>query len=110
MTRTLAAVNLHYKRQTGSIKNYTFGVYFNVVAANMTVEGGWIPCAPFLNRARKKVLTLLSRFYSQKQVDDQVTLLNRQYIRTGVGFHLLGVTRIISRYWHETVEAGLSVS
>jgi len=46
MTRTLAAVNLNYKRQTGSIKNYTFGVYFNVVAANMTVEGGWIPYAP----------------------------------------------------------------
>ena len=39
MERDVAAVNL--KRQTGG--NYTFGVYFNVIATNMTIDGGWIP-------------------------------------------------------------------
>ena len=39
MERDVAAVN--FKRQTGG--NYTFGVYFNVIAANMTINGGWIP-------------------------------------------------------------------
>jgi hypothetical protein len=39
MERDMAAVN--FKRQTGG--NYTFGVYFNVIAANMTTDGGWIP-------------------------------------------------------------------
>lgn len=54
MKRSLSAVNLNAKRQTGNstAANYDFGIYFNVVASNMTIAGGWVPyvCAtPYLS-------------------------------------------------------------
>ena len=45
MRRTLAAVNLG-SRQTGNTTDYDFGIYFNVVASNMTIQGGWVPYVP----------------------------------------------------------------
>ena len=45
MEKDVAAVN--FKRQTGGIRNYTFGIYLNVVAANMTTDGGWVPYVAF---------------------------------------------------------------
>jgi hypothetical protein len=48
MERDVAAVN--FKRQTGSIRNYTFGIYFNIVAANMTTDGGWMPYVAEIRR------------------------------------------------------------
>ncbi len=58
MAETLAAVNLNYKRQTFSIRNYTFGVYFNIVASNMTVAGGWIPYVPLFFSNSTDTVTL----------------------------------------------------
>ncbi|KDR83134.1 hypothetical protein GALMADRAFT_57530 [Galerina marginata CBS 339.88] len=81
----VALSRIHIPRQS-DIQEYTFDVYFNIVAANMTEVGGWIP---------------------QKQIDDQMTLLNERYVGTGVSFKFASVTRIISRYWHETIDAGL---
>ncbi|PPQ66393.1 hypothetical protein CVT24_007222 [Panaeolus cyanescens] len=80
MTQTLE--RLRIPRQAG-IKNYEFDVYFNVVAKNMTTDGGWAP---------------------QKHIDDQMALLNERYVGTGVSWKLVSVTRIISRYWHETID------
>jgi hypothetical protein len=45
----------------------------------------------------------------QKQIDDQITLMNSRYEGTGIRFHLLGVTRIINKYWHETEAPSLCV-
>jgi hypothetical protein len=81
-----ALAGIHVPRQ-GTPAEYTFDVYFNTVAANMTTEGGWIP---------------------QSQIDAQMTLLNERYVGTGVSFNYVNVTRIISRYWHETIDADLS--
>ncbi|KAJ3514346.1 hypothetical protein NLJ89_g2427 [Agrocybe chaxingu] len=80
-----ALARLRIPRQT-TIQDYNFGVYFNIVASNMTTEGGWVP---------------------QSQIDDQMTLLNERYVGTGVSFTLLNVTRVISRYWHETIDSDL---
>ncbi|KAF9046223.1 hypothetical protein BJ165DRAFT_1469636 [Panaeolus papilionaceus] len=80
MTHDLA--RLRIPRQAG-IKNYEFDVYFNVVAKNMTTAGGWAP---------------------QSQVDAQVKLLNDRYVGTGVSWKLVSTTRILSRYWHETID------
>jgi len=85
MEKTVSGVNLNPRQAT----TYDFGIYFNVIAANMTAEGGWVP---------------------QKQIDDQITLLNARYAAnsTGIRFHLVNVTRVVNRYWHETVAPGLS--
>lgn len=45
MRSTLAAVNLD-SRQTANTTDYDFGIYFNVVASNMTIQGGWVPYVP----------------------------------------------------------------
>lgn len=81
-----AISKLKSRRQT-SLTEYTFDVYFNVVAANMTTEGGWMP---------------------QSQIDAQMKLLNEKYVGTGVTWNYVNVTRVLSRYWHETVDAGLT--
>ena len=104
MEKDVAAVN--FKRQTGSIRNYTFGIYFNVVAANMTTDGGWIPYVHSLHFFR---VFLLNGFYRQKQIDDQMDLLNRRYVGTGISFTLLSVTRILSRLWHEIIDGEVYV-
>ncbi|KIM41040.1 hypothetical protein M413DRAFT_445788 [Hebeloma cylindrosporum] len=80
-----ALSNIHFARQS-TPKEYTFDVYFNTIAANMTTEGGWIP---------------------QSQIDAQMKLLNERYVGTGVSFNYVSVTRVLSRYWHETIDAGL---
>jgi hypothetical protein len=36
-------------------------------------------------------------------------LLNERYVGTGVSWNFVNTTRIISRYWHETIDAGLCV-
>ena len=51
MEKAVAAANLNVKRQTGN-ESYDFGIYFNVIASNMTEEGGWVPYVhplPFIN-------------------------------------------------------------
>jgi hypothetical protein len=45
----------------------------------------------------------------QSQIDAQMKLLNERYVGTGVSFNYVSVTRIISRYWHETIDADLYV-
>ncbi|KAF8976991.1 hypothetical protein BDQ17DRAFT_1454227, partial [Cyathus striatus] len=47
-------------------------VYFHVVAANETVEGGWIP---------------------DRAIDAQMTVLNEDFASTGVQWVLAGVDR-----------------
>jgi hypothetical protein len=87
METTVAAVNLA-RRQTST---YEFGIYFTVVAANTTEAGGWVP---------------------QKQIDDQITLLNARFASTGtrIRFRLLNVTRIVNRNWHDNVDSGNALS
>jgi len=45
----------------------------------------------------------------QTQIDAQMKLLNERYVGTGVSFNYVSVTRVLSRYWHETIDAGLYV-
>jgi hypothetical protein len=45
----------------------------------------------------------------QTQIDAQMKLLNERYVGTGVSFNYISVTRVLSRYWHETIDAGLYV-
>jgi len=99
MEKAVAAVNLNAKRQTGT--SYDFGIYFNVVASNRTEEGGWIPYVHAL-----PFYYFPTYFYRQKQIDDQITLLNSKFTatETRIRFHLLNVTRIINQNWHENVE------
>ncbi len=100
MEKAVAAVNLNVKRQTGN--SYDFGIYFNVVASNRTEEGGWVPYVHAL-----PFYYFLTYFYRQKQIDDQITLLNSRFTttKTRIRFHLLNVTRIINQNWHENVES-----
>ena len=38
----IALEKIHVRRQGGS-SEYKFPVYFNIVAKNMTTDGGWVP-------------------------------------------------------------------
>ncbi|KAF9013182.1 hypothetical protein BDQ17DRAFT_1386797 [Cyathus striatus] len=53
-------------------------VYFHVVAANKTVEGGWVP---------------------DEQIEAQVATMNRDYNNTGLSFKHVNTSRIISEEW-----------
>jgi len=56
----------------------TIDVYFHVVHANETYEGGWVP---------------------DEQVHAQVRVLNEDYNSTGISFNLLNISRIKSEDW-----------
>lgn len=56
----------------------TLDVYFHVVFANQTAEGGYVP---------------------DEAIERQVEVLNRDYNTTGVSFKLVNVTRIQSEEW-----------
>ncbi|PPQ70099.1 hypothetical protein CVT24_003870 [Panaeolus cyanescens] len=55
----------------------TIDVHFNVVAGNMTEEGGWVP---------------------DRMIQDQMELLNDRFTPTGIQFRYRSTTRIISNY------------
>ncbi|KAF9034132.1 pregnancy-associated plasma protein-A-domain-containing protein [Panaeolus papilionaceus] len=55
-----------------------FDLHFNVVAGNMTTEGGWVP---------------------DSMIDAQMALLNRNYRPSGIQFQHKSTTRILSNYW-----------
>uniref|UniRef100_A0A8H8CR92 Peptidase M43 pregnancy-associated plasma-A domain-containing protein n=1 Tax=Psilocybe cubensis TaxID=181762 RepID=A0A8H8CR92_PSICU len=57
-------------------------VYFNVIAANKTIAGGWIPA---------------------HQIKSQIAVLNRDFKSTGVQYRLAKVTRYISKRWFNGV-------
>ncbi|KAF8965973.1 hypothetical protein BDZ97DRAFT_743176 [Flammula alnicola] len=66
------------RRQTSS---YVFDVYFNVVAANFTYAGGWVP---------------------DTQITAQMEALNKGYAGTGIQFRHVDTIRILSsRYFHD---------
>ena len=99
MEKAFAAVNFN---GTGTQNaSYDFGIYFNVIASNMTEEGGWVPYVYALPFNK-----LLTYFYRQSQIDGQIALLNSRFTVTGtrIRFHLLNVTRIINRDWHENAD------
>jgi len=56
----------------------TIDVYFHVVFANETYEGGWVP---------------------DEQIHNQVSVLNKDYNSTGISFNLLNISRIKSEDW-----------
>ncbi|KAF4623181.1 hypothetical protein D9613_001397 [Agrocybe pediades] len=57
-------------------------VHFHVVAANTSIEGGYVP---------------------QSQVDSQIEILNKDYKNTGVQFRLDNTSRTINADWFENV-------
>ncbi|KAF8965980.1 pregnancy-associated plasma protein-A-domain-containing protein [Flammula alnicola] len=66
------------RRQTSS---YVFDVYFNVIAANFTYAGGWVPDA---------------------QITAQMVALNKGFAGTGIQFRHVDTIRILSsRYFHD---------
>jgi len=56
----------------------TLDVYFHVIYANETIEGGYVP---------------------DQQITDQVKVLNEDYNSTGISFKLQNISRIESEDW-----------
>ncbi|KAF8157878.1 Metalloprotease [Crassisporium funariophilum] len=69
------------RRQADPI-NVVFDTYVNVVAANMTLAGGWVP---------------------DSQIEAQIKMLNDGYQGTGVSFKFINTTRILSSLWHNSL-------
>ncbi|KAF8182342.1 hypothetical protein BJ912DRAFT_597408 [Pholiota molesta] len=79
MLEAFAQVN-SVRRQTS---DYVFDVYFNVVAANLTYEGGWVP---------------------DSQITAQMEVLNEGYAGTGIQFRHMDTIRILSSYYFNTLD------
>ncbi|KAF8056628.1 metalloprotease [Lyophyllum atratum] len=60
----------------------TIDIHFHVVAANQTLEGGWVP---------------------DDQIKSQIDVLNKDYTDTGLKWNLVNTTRILSKEWFEGV-------
>jgi len=60
----------------------TLSLYFHIVFANQTAEGGWIP---------------------DEVIHNQVDVLNQDYNVTGISFNLVNITRIESEDWFNKV-------
>ncbi|TFK27445.1 hypothetical protein FA15DRAFT_666313 [Coprinopsis marcescibilis] len=63
-------------------RTLSFTIWFHVIAANETVEGGWLPSLAVRELAEK---------------------LNDDFSLTGVEFHLAGIRRVINREWFDSV-------
>jgi hypothetical protein len=57
-------------------------VHWHVVAANQTIEGGWVP---------------------DTQIQKQLEVLNNDYNGTGISWQLVNTTRVISQDWFDKV-------
>ncbi|RDB18609.1 Extracellular metalloprotease 1 [Hypsizygus marmoreus] len=57
-------------------------VHFHIVAANETLEGGWVP---------------------DSQLKAQIDVLNKDYTGTGLSWNHVNTTRILSKEWFEGV-------
>ncbi|KAF9525891.1 hypothetical protein CPB83DRAFT_858795 [Crepidotus variabilis] len=70
------------RRDGASSQGYEFNVNVNVVATNMTYDGGWVP---------------------DSQIEDQMTALNAGYKGTNISFNLISVKRILAPVIFETL-------
>jgi hypothetical protein len=82
MREAFKNVNLNVRRQRIP-SNFVFDVYFNVVAANMSSEGGWVP---------------------DSQIAAQMEALNNGYKDTGISFNHKGTTRILSSWYFNEID------
>ncbi|KAF9013183.1 hypothetical protein BDQ17DRAFT_1536877 [Cyathus striatus] len=69
-------------RSAHNVSSSEIKVYFHVIAANKTEEGGWV---------------------SDKQIHRQIQVLNEDYNYTGISFKLVNTTRTINKKWFEWV-------
>lgn len=68
------------KRQTVTIQPRTLDVFWNVVTANETLEGGWIP---------------------QEMMNAQIEVLNQDYAEALISWRLAGFQYVHNRDWFE---------
>lgn len=80
--QALENANLNIRRRQ-SIPSFVFDVYFNVIAANLSYVGGWVP---------------------DSQIVSQMTVLNDGYKGTGISFKYKGTTRILSSWYFNQID------
>ncbi|KAF9452927.1 zincin [Macrolepiota fuliginosa MF-IS2] len=87
----IAAAETHFQGQRlSAAKNLTnvtttLDVYFHIIAANQTIEGGWVP---------------------DDQISAQMDVLNQDYTGTGISWNHANTSRIISSEWFARVGPG----
>ncbi|KAJ3503909.1 hypothetical protein NMY22_g18089 [Coprinellus aureogranulatus] len=69
----------------GVLPKVTFDVFFHVLYANETYEGGYVP---------------------DNQIQEQIAVLNRDYASTNISWNLVNVTRIHNADWFTNVWPG----
>ena len=74
----------------------TVDIYFHVVHANQTFEGGYLACVIHLS-----ILFSIDQRCrcSDKQIHDQVDVMNRDYNSTGIRWQLKNINRIENEDW-----------
>jgi len=76
---------LQNSKAAAKVKPVKFDVYFHIIAANETYEGGWIP---------------------NYQIKAQVERLNTDFNTTGISFNYRNTSRILNADWFENVFPG----
>ncbi|TEB24005.1 zincin [Coprinellus micaceus] len=69
----------------GELPKVTFDVFLHIIYANETYEGGYVP---------------------DDQIQQQMTVLNRDYASTNISWNLVNVTRIHNESWFTGASAG----
>ncbi|KAG5634463.1 hypothetical protein H0H81_001872 [Sphagnurus paluster] len=77
-------------------------VYWHIVAANATLEGGW---ANF-DEEGSEIIICRGLTLRNEQIDAQMEVLNKDYQDAGVTFKHINTTRIVSPEWFEKVKQG----
>jgi len=83
--RIAAAERLYKSSRLPSIgenATATIDIHFHVIAANQTLEGGWLP---------------------DNQIKDQIDVLKKDYASTGLSWNHVNTSRILSQEWFEKV-------
>ncbi|CAE6510710.1 unnamed protein product [Rhizoctonia solani] len=73
--------NAHKPTSDMSTFAATLNVYWHVISANNTPNGGNVP---------------------NSQIQDSIKVLNQDYVRSGLSFVMAGVDRTVNSYWYNT--------
>lgn len=94
----------------GDFSNHTVSVHFNVISSGTELSQGHIPCvvsprpcACPSETCPHFLCVLRSR---DKQIKDQIDVLNGDYSGTGLQFQLVNVTRVVNANWFKNVGPG----
>lgn len=102
------------------LRQVTFDVYWHILYANETYEGGYVPYVRFSSIVPQFLSLGLSSItidthcrscdFSDYQIKEQMEVLNRDYKSTNISWNMVNITRIHNPDWFVNAWPGSYVS